>query len=533
MRAAVHAVQIRNHRVPLTQSRRRRLLRRIAVSPRLLAHKRVRRGMQPHDGGVLSELHPAGIQLVATDAEHVAADVVAPPGVADVGRVRREIRLEIEALPGDHCVARKTERIAVRACLRVAREDQRPLAVAPGIQRMVVVECPERVEPGNGGGLFLLPVDPPEIDARVLIRLVQNIEISFGEPRIGNIKFDGLLALGVQSDRACHFRILILERTDALRRVKVDRDLEVHLLQLTQHGFVVRKQLCVPAVARPAQTAHDVADRLAGGTAEPEVLSGKPVADVDPVPVHVDRRDGQRNLCVAKARHQIEVFLLRVRLVAAPPVAETPARDERRLAAKPVEIAQTAAVVVAVGEVIDVFERPFAREDRPVVGDQTAFSVVKYADAAAAHQSVFETVGAVGTVQRPVCALEVARFEIGHFFAALERHGNERALAKVKAEDAVCGADSQLVAAFFERKARTLKIAEPDLLRRRVAEFAALRRFEPDKAGRQHAETHLPAYDHTARVGFRRAGNRKQITESCISICHHQSPFSKVFDTLR
>jgi hypothetical protein len=49
---------------------------------------------------------------------------------------------------------------------------------------MVVVQRPERVETAQAGRISLLPVDPPEIDAFVLQRMVQVVEIRFYEPLV-------------------------------------------------------------------------------------------------------------------------------------------------------------------------------------------------------------------------------------------------------------------------------------------------------------------------------------------------------------
>ncbi len=55
--------------------------------------------------GEAAELDPAGGHLVGPLAPVVAADVMAPPAVADVGRGGGELGLEIDRRPGDQGIA--------------------------------------------------------------------------------------------------------------------------------------------------------------------------------------------------------------------------------------------------------------------------------------------------------------------------------------------------------------------------------------------------------------------------------------------
>ncbi len=99
---------------------------RIAVEvPRLLAVERRIGGMQTVDRAERAQLVPADLQLLVTVAEHVAADVVAPPAVADVGSAGGEFRLELERFPRHDGVAGEADRVAVRARAGVTREGER------------------------------------------------------------------------------------------------------------------------------------------------------------------------------------------------------------------------------------------------------------------------------------------------------------------------------------------------------------------------------------------------------------------------
>ena len=94
-----------------------------AVVPWLFAHKGIVRGVQSHDRTEYAQLHPAQIELIIFFPLMMAADVMAPPGIARVGSVGGEIRLKIEHLPTDLGVAGKAKRIAVAADFRIAGED--------------------------------------------------------------------------------------------------------------------------------------------------------------------------------------------------------------------------------------------------------------------------------------------------------------------------------------------------------------------------------------------------------------------------
>ena len=87
--------------------------------------------MQSVDRAERAELVPAGLQLFVAVAEHVAADVVAPPAIPDVGSGGGELRLEGERFPGHDRVSGEADRVAVGAGAGVPGEGERPVAAAP------------------------------------------------------------------------------------------------------------------------------------------------------------------------------------------------------------------------------------------------------------------------------------------------------------------------------------------------------------------------------------------------------------------
>ena len=129
VRAPVHRVQVGHQPVAQPEEAGHDPPCPLAVAPRLAGVERAVAGVQPGDRREHAELGPADGELVVLVAEEVAADVVAPPAVADVARGRREVRLEVQRRPGDHRVAGEADRVAVAADPGVAGERQRPLPV--------------------------------------------------------------------------------------------------------------------------------------------------------------------------------------------------------------------------------------------------------------------------------------------------------------------------------------------------------------------------------------------------------------------
>src|SRR6478735_2805569 len=102
--------------------------------------------MQPQNGRERTELDPPGGQLVVLAAEHVAADVVAPPAVTDVRGGRGEVRLEVQGCPRHQRITGETDRIAVAARSCVPGERQGPLAVSGIVKEVEVVEHPQWID---------------------------------------------------------------------------------------------------------------------------------------------------------------------------------------------------------------------------------------------------------------------------------------------------------------------------------------------------------------------------------------------------
>ena len=200
-----------------------------------------------------------------------------------------------------------------------------------------MVKSPKGIKTFNFGFPFLLPVYPPEVNAVVFIRLMQKAEIALNELRVGDIKGDTLFCLRINTHEARKVLILVLKRTHTLRRVEIDGDLEVLFVQPAEQRFVIGEKLRVPAVARPALRLKNLADffiREKTVAAEISVFLAEALDNVNPVPVHIYCCNGNGNLLFNEFLHKVNIFLLAVVLISAPPVAEAVARNERNGAAE-------------------------------------------------------------------------------------------------------------------------------------------------------------------------------------------------------
>ncbi len=437
------------------------------------------------------------VELVVLVAEEVPADVVAPPAVADVARGRGEVRLEVQRRPRDHGVAGEADRVAVAADPGVAGERQGPLAVSPGVQEVVVVEQPERIEPGNAGDPALLPVEPPEVDALGLARMVQLLEVGLQERGVGGVEVDGQLAVGVDAHPPRDRGVALLVGVHALGRVHVQRGRQPALVQGGEERRRVGEQVAVPGVAGPAAAVARV--------------------DVDEVPVHVQHRHRQRDALGGEAVHQAEVLVGGVGVVAAPPVAQREARQQRLRAGQVVEGAQRGAVVAAVGEDVEVEGVRAARRDPAVVGEQHRGAVVVAGHAVAGEHAGLQRDGAVGLVEGPRGPAEVGRGqpEPPHAAlgvqAALRLHrqplGAERALVVDQLQPR--GVDRQPVVGLDDVELGGRERAVDDGLARPVLELAGRAVLQPDEAVGQHADAVAVAGEDAGGIGDRVPGRAK------------------------
>ncbi len=172
------------------------------------------------------KLHPARIQLRIHRARHVAANVVAPVGVAHVRRRRRKPRLELERVPHRNRVAGKPNLVAMVAQPAPAMEQQRPFALPLLVGKVHVVQPPRRHHTRHLRLLLLLPVQPPEVDALLLQRMVHQVHIVRRKLLVGNVERHILPRRRINPHRCRHRRVRLLPRLNPRRRMQIQRNLQ-------------------------------------------------------------------------------------------------------------------------------------------------------------------------------------------------------------------------------------------------------------------------------------------------------------------
>ncbi len=386
-----HAVEVGDQGVAQLHGCPRRRLDRRPPPPRAAILVGVVCAVQPQDWAEDAILHPAQIELRLLYAPHVAADVVAPPAIGDVGRRGGEGGLESQRLPTHDRVAGKADRVAVTAQPAPAREDEGALfALAPHVIEVQMVEPPERVEAAHLGRLALLPVQPPEVQAVRLFGVVQQRKIGSGKARIGDVKFHRFAAGGIDAHCICHRRVLRLMRVDAVGGMQVKCRAQPLGVQPGDQTPRVGEQGTVPGITRPAYGA---------------------VAGLSRVPVHIDDADGERNLACAKLFHQSLQGRLIVSPEAAPPVAQQVAGNQRRLAGHLLEVLQAPDVVVAITKEVEVKVVGCGAGRHPAIRRKDErLRIIHHGPAITRQQPRLQADGAVRLVQRARGALEIARF---------------------------------------------------------------------------------------------------------------------------
>ena len=222
-------------------------------------------------------------------------------------------------------------------------EEQGALALALLVGEVNVVEPPRRHDAGLGGALLLLPVEPPEVDALLLKRVVQKVHVVGGVLLVGDVEGNVLPRRGIDAHGPGHGGIGLLPWLHARRRMHIERGLQALLVNLLQEVVGVGKEDFVPGVAGPAEAVIrlvDLAFRL-------KLL----LADV---PAHVDDQNVERHIVFVEAADELVELLIGVIPVARPPRAEGKARRQRDAAGDFYEVAECLAVVVAVAEEVPV-----------------------------------------------------------------------------------------------------------------------------------------------------------------------------------
>ena len=363
---------------------------------------------------------------------------------------------------------------------------------------MEVVEHPQRVDALDARVGALLPVEPPEVDALVLERVVEDLEVGVEERAVGDVERDRLVGGGVAAERLGHALVGVLVAAHAVGGVDVERRPQAAAVQLGEEGLRVGEQLRLPAVAGPARAV---------------VLRHR----LDAVPVHVEHRDGERQALLLEAVEQLEVAVGAVAVVAAPPVAEHPARQHGRPAGDGEERVERALVVVAVGEDVDVDAAVGAGADPAVVLEQERARVVERGHTAGRDDAGIELDPPVDVVERARGAAEGAHrlavapdaVVVADVAAGLDAEPGGRERPAVVGQPQAVGDDLERPLAVDDLEVRHRLLAVEREGRGAVLEGAGLGPLEADEAVGEHADTPAVALHDGLRPRDRGGGEAK------------------------
>ena len=270
-------------------------------------------------------------------------------------------------------------------------------ALAPGVQVVHVIEHPQGIQSRDVGVTALLPVEPPEVDTLVLQGMVGVLQVGGREVLVADVEGDGLARGRVAAQLARHGGVGLLMAPDAGSGMEVESHLHAAIVQGLQEAPGIGEELAVPGVAGPS-----VADRR---------------VDVHQVPVHVEHGHREGQVLGRETIHEGQVGLLRVAVVAAPPVAQERPRDQGSGAGEAEEVPQRAAIVLPVAEEVQVVirgravhgARARARPDPLVLLEEQGCGVVDDGKAVQGQDSGVQARPAVDVVQGAAGAAQVGR----------------------------------------------------------------------------------------------------------------------------
>ena len=216
--------------------------------------------------------------------------------------------------------------------------------------------------------LALLPIHPPKIHAVFFVRMMDDVEVLRHVLRIENVQLAGR-AVGRTAEGLTHLRIHILEIAHACGRMQIERGLQIVRMNIFEKLLVVGEQFLIPGVTGPAVA---------------------PVGDLSQMPIHIHDGNREGNVLLLEFFHQIQIFLLGIGVIAAPPVAQRIGRQKRRRTGQAAKILHGSDIIV----------RPVPTYVDPAVGQHHALAVVQHGKAALGTDAVFHGDASVDTVER-------------------------------------------------------------------------------------------------------------------------------------
>ena len=91
--------------------------------------------------------------------------------------------------------------------------------MACGLYKMIMIQKPQRIQPGDSGFGFLLPINPPKIATLLLHGVKQDGKVCIAKANVRKIERDCSLRIRSQPHGLRHLCIALLERLDSGCRV--------------------------------------------------------------------------------------------------------------------------------------------------------------------------------------------------------------------------------------------------------------------------------------------------------------------------
>jgi hypothetical protein len=234
-------------------------------------------------------------------------------------------------------------------------KEKRAFALVLLVGEVNVIEPPRGIHSSSFRVVFLLPIEPPEVNSLCFQWMVQQIEIVLRKLSVREVKRNKLLRRRIDSHVACELRVRIFPRLHAARGMKIECHLQAFVVQLSQEVLRIGEEGVVPGVAAPA---FAMARLILDLEVPPKSL----------MPVHIDHEDIEWNTILMKAGDEVAQFLIAVGPVARPPRSERIAWRQRDASGNAYIVAERPLVVMTVSEEIEILPRPRGPRQHPRLG---------------------------------------------------------------------------------------------------------------------------------------------------------------------
>ena len=319
--------------------------------------------------------------------------------------------------------------------------------------------------------------------------MVHARKIPLHKLRIPGLKQNGLPRRGVHAHILRKRRIAVLIRLHPVRGVHIERHLQIPPVKLSQKAHRIRKQLRIPCVAGPARS----------------ILRGH----IGQMPVHVNDRDGKRNILLRKTVHQGEIGLLRIPVIPAPPVSKRILWQQRNLSRQAVKILKAAHIIPSIPEKVEITGRCVLSLLNPArLCDQQRTAIVQQRPPLRGEDAALQRNTPVRLIKRPRRPLKVIRPVpvIPHGGKRVKTTGQSdaqtgrRKLFLIVFQPQTLRDDRKLLLRLLHLKFRQRKIPVHHRLCRAVGKYTVPAVLHPDQRRGQHRKTIRLPPDHRLRA---------------------------------